>query len=296
MKNIPRDNWDAAARPTSTVDGSQMRTSPKRIAANRANSLKSTGPKTPEGKAIVGQNAVTHGLFAREVVIPSGESKEDPDEFDALLRRLREDRQPEGELEDLLVQKIAATVWRQRRLYRYEVGVTRQHLHTVESHLEGADEWRRALYRQGRGTPTRDSLPGVEHLLEALGEIRMHVQAHSQLTDEHRQWLQTYCDWTPDQMIRPDIPQTELLRELDEEREDLQRCHTILVNRRREDLIVRSARRILPRAAALDKIQRHETMLERNFSRTLGQLERLQRLRKGDFVPPPIRIDLGAGA
>ena len=40
---------------------------------------------------------------------------------------------PEGELEDLLVQKIAATYWRLRRLYRHEVGVIGQHLDTVEA-------------------------------------------------------------------------------------------------------------------------------------------------------------------
>ena len=35
--------------------------------ANRLNARKSTGPRTPEGKAVVSQNAVKHGLLAREV-------------------------------------------------------------------------------------------------------------------------------------------------------------------------------------------------------------------------------------
>ncbi len=37
--------------------------------ANRANSQKSTGPRTAEGKAAVSQNAVKHGLFGHEAVI-----------------------------------------------------------------------------------------------------------------------------------------------------------------------------------------------------------------------------------
>jgi len=273
--------------------GPKKALSPQRIAANQANAVKSTGPKTPAGKAIVGKNAVTHGLFAREVVIAAGEGKESFDEFDGLLKRLREDRKPEGELEDLLVQKMAATVWRQRRLYRFEVGAIRQDLNTVEADVERANKWRQELYWQGRGTPTRESLPGIAHFLEALGEIRMHVEAQGQLTGEHCKWLQTYCGWTADQTIRADIPKAELLREVDEELEDLQQRRTMLASRQREEIVARRARRILPRAAVLDKIQRYEALLERAFSRALDQLERLQRQRKGEFVPPPIRIGVG---
>jgi len=37
--------------------------------ANRLNAQKSTGPRTPEGKAVVSQNAVKHGLLAQQVVL-----------------------------------------------------------------------------------------------------------------------------------------------------------------------------------------------------------------------------------
>ena len=46
------------------------------ILANRNNSQKSTGPQTDEGKAVVSQNAVKHGLFAAEAVI-TGENPAD---------------------------------------------------------------------------------------------------------------------------------------------------------------------------------------------------------------------------
>jgi hypothetical protein len=35
------------------------------VAANRLNAQESTGPRTTEGKAVVAQNAVKHGLLAR---------------------------------------------------------------------------------------------------------------------------------------------------------------------------------------------------------------------------------------
>jgi len=63
-------------------------TSQKQIEANRRNALKSTGPKTLDGKAIVSQNATTHGLRARHTVI-DGESQTEFDEFyDELCRFL----------------------------------------------------------------------------------------------------------------------------------------------------------------------------------------------------------------
>jgi hypothetical protein len=49
-------------------------TSEKQIQANRRNALKSTGPKTPEGKAAVRHNALRHGLLSRDVLLP-GEDK-----------------------------------------------------------------------------------------------------------------------------------------------------------------------------------------------------------------------------
>jgi hypothetical protein len=45
-------------------------TSDKQGAANRRNAQKSTGPKTPEGKAAVRLNAMKHGLLSKDVLLP----------------------------------------------------------------------------------------------------------------------------------------------------------------------------------------------------------------------------------
>ena len=63
---------------------------PAQIDANRRNALKSTGPKTPEGKAAVSMNSLRHGLRARTVVLPG----EDREEFNQLCDDLEREWQP----------------------------------------------------------------------------------------------------------------------------------------------------------------------------------------------------------
>jgi hypothetical protein len=96
-----------------------MMTSEKQIEANRRNALKSTGPKTPEGKNAIRLNALKHGLLSREILLP-GEDEEALRELD---ERLRGELQPVGELENLLVERIIASYWRLRRLGRVETGI-----------------------------------------------------------------------------------------------------------------------------------------------------------------------------
>src|ERR687886_1382707 len=94
-------------------------TSPKKSQANRQNALKSTGPKTQQGKDVARLNATKHGLLSKEILLPG----EDADAFAQLSERLRAELQPVGELEGLLVEQIIAAYWRLRRLERVEAGI-----------------------------------------------------------------------------------------------------------------------------------------------------------------------------
>ncbi len=86
-------------------------TSERQIEANRQNAMKSTGPRTPEGKAVVALNSMKHGLLCREVLI-QGENEADLVGFE---KRLRAQLAPVGELELLLADRIVSTAWRLRR-------------------------------------------------------------------------------------------------------------------------------------------------------------------------------------
>ena len=85
--------------------------------ANRNNAKKSTGPRTNEGKQRSSQNALKHGLLARDAVLP-----EDPADFDRQLCDLEDTIEPKNALEFELVRQIVDAQWRLRRLTRLETG------------------------------------------------------------------------------------------------------------------------------------------------------------------------------
>ena len=90
--------------------------SERQVRANRENVLRSTGPRTEEGKAAVGKNALKHGLLSSQVLL----SDEDEVAFTGFRRSIYEQLQPEGELEELLADRVCSSAWRLRRLIRVE--------------------------------------------------------------------------------------------------------------------------------------------------------------------------------
>src|ERR1700722_13883320 len=94
--------------------------SPRKAEANRQNAQKSTGPRTPDGKANSRQNALKHGLFAMDIFFGGVTNRENPEQFEKLLNALREYYQPDGIAEHLEVERITACWWKLRRVWRYE--------------------------------------------------------------------------------------------------------------------------------------------------------------------------------
>ncbi len=86
------------------------------IKANQQNAQKSTGPQTAEGKAVVSQNAVKHGLFAAEEVI----SVEDPADYELYHDKYLAELLPVGMVESMLAERIVSLWWRLRRTERMQ--------------------------------------------------------------------------------------------------------------------------------------------------------------------------------
>ena len=94
-------------------------TSTKQIQANQNNASKSTGPKTVEGKAVVRLNALTHGLTAKDRLLPD----ESIETFETFAKSIREHFDPKSDLEHLLIERVIFCMWRLRRVLVIEVGM-----------------------------------------------------------------------------------------------------------------------------------------------------------------------------
>ena len=96
--------------------------SEKQLLANRQNALRSTGPRTAEGRAISSQNALRYGLRADQIVI-LGENCEAYEQF---YQELIEQISPIGALESQLAEQIALAFWKLQRADRIEGDLLRQ--------------------------------------------------------------------------------------------------------------------------------------------------------------------------
>jgi hypothetical protein len=89
------------------------------INANRENSKKSTGPRSPQGKAISSRNSLVHGMTSGKFLPPGG----DPNEFFQLLAQFRERFQPCDAVEDALVERLAAAEFKMRSVRYLDAGL-----------------------------------------------------------------------------------------------------------------------------------------------------------------------------
>jgi hypothetical protein len=91
----------------------------EQINANRTNAQFSSGPKTAEGKATSSQNAVTHGIFAKNDVI----SGEDLARYELHRQDIYDEFVPLTPTEAVLTQRIASLTWRLMRADRLQTTV-----------------------------------------------------------------------------------------------------------------------------------------------------------------------------
>jgi hypothetical protein len=79
---------------------------------NRQNAKKSTGPRTPTGKARSSQNAIKTGLYSATALLPT----EDPEEYRAHSESYAASLRPRDPVQTDLVKTLSDNVWCLRRI------------------------------------------------------------------------------------------------------------------------------------------------------------------------------------
>ena len=149
-------------------------TSSARAEASRKNGAKSRGPKTAEGRARSAQNALKHGLRAEKYVVLADE---DAAAFAALEAALTEELSPEGDLQSILVRRIARATWRLDRAERLEAELFE------ERRYQDAGPGL-ALIRDGNGTRSFETL--LRYRGAALAEFMRSLRTLKALQAEAR--------------------------------------------------------------------------------------------------------------
>ena len=300
-----------------------MKTTDKQAAANRRNATRSTGPATPAGKAIASRNALKHGLLAKEIVIDAGEGAESQEEFNALVLDLRNQFNPQGPLEEMLVEKIAVAYWRLRRVYRYEAGVIKRNLSTTFDRYYERDPFK-PDETKSRDDEIDIKVSTAQELHRAWQDdksrfTKMHKAGKDleEIYDREDSWNAFYEDrlqdiedlqdgspagirqaaretgWTDDAIWQAHIDlcteQMEVYaRRIEEFQKQKQKW------KQENDVALQIEKEIgcIPEGYDLDRLLKYEGAIERQFYKAIDQLERLQRLRAGDQVPAPLKIDV----
>jgi hypothetical protein len=282
--------------------------SAQKIAANRQNALKSTGPKTPEGKAHSRTNALKYGLFAIDMPIVGVANGENSQEYTALLKLLKQDYEPVGIAEHLEVERIAACWWKLGRAWRYENAEIAYELFKVEMSRRGLI-WSEEPVSHSRlcsERATLDLLRKAKTEVEATVKISDELKAEMAAADERFQGVWASVEkWNSEwfsRFVRGETssangaapsksdPYTNLLLHyigffidhLNQGVEEVENHNT--TNPRN--------RAAVPKGRALDRVLRADAAAERNLGRAMDRLERLQRRREGEAVPPPLSVHL----
>ena len=288
-------------------------TSAKQIAANRSNAVKSTGPRTPQGRAVSRMNALKHGILSKQVLVRGLILQESSEELEALHRRFWEELQPAGPLEEMLVDQIVTAHWRLRRALTAESGEIALNVDTGQRRRSRGTN--PVLQWSAFGDPIHameESAVGNAILREWLGEVRDAVEAEGTLTEAAVQKLAAHFGGKPNSLVDkleafrrkletdadpPDAAvrerqKTATLAFLDQKiggfRFWQERCR----DEEEHEEEARQAAAVLPSGEVLDKILRYETKLERQMYRAMAQLERVQRMRGGEAIPAPLSVEV----
>jgi hypothetical protein len=288
-----------------------------------------TGPRTAIGKKRSSRNAVKFGIFSRATLLP-GESRS---EYRSLKEGLWKTLQPEGELEELLVEKLVSIMWRYRRLLVAEGAEIRKKSEFLEIDRRRAQQQaaEKIIRLQQPETTIEFSLEPVgliweiqnpeilARCIEMLVELRRGIEADG-LDEEQDGSLLEAIYGDPD---RPHLRQTlhgkysawlDTAKMTGKERESEgcatpEQCKQSVLQeigaeiarlkqyQEKGELIesertkVEILRQRIPDSKGMDCFLRYDASLERVFDRTLTQLERIQRMRKGQPVFPPVKVD-----
>lgn len=110
--------------------------------SNQQNALRSTGPRTAEGKRRSSRNSTKSGIYS---VSPVLEGLESSAEWESFRSSLVACVSPLGQMEEIFAERIALNAWRLRRIIRFETATIAHELKKcweVVERIEESSSWK----------------------------------------------------------------------------------------------------------------------------------------------------------
>ena len=275
------------------------------------------------------------------------------------MNGLRKGFQPQGTLEEILIDKLAMILWRHRRLILAERGqfLKKEQIHKLKLKKQQQREAEKIEASLGpvpiHGLIESISNPVIlDYCLDHLTALRDRIQEdgdESASSEAHKSLIKIYgmdlyyrqgtllnmyvrwssrvirASWKAERSDEPltdedlpdgemaevediqedqevdrsdkplpgeDIIDTMVLKALDAEIHRLEEFKKSQIPDQRERSKQEVLRLSMNEGAGLERLVRYEASLERAFDRALAQLERVQRIRRGQLVAPRLEIDL----
>jgi len=284
---------------------------------------KATGPRTAHGKERSKRNALKHGLLSKALLLKN----ESRVEFASLHDGLRESLDPQGRLENELVENLAAILWRKRRLLQAErAEISKADVLRQEAPITHLVQRLNYVLPEGPliGKPgNRSNLSVLREAMDFVEKYRLLLEADEgedldqvrrinfgPLPEEAADLERHARELREILRLIPASPREE--KDGPDPAQSNDKCHKLVVGaleaefNRLSDLYqvqasieFRKAQSNfgaarIPSQDAFDRLLRYEAHLSREFDRTLTHLERLQRMRKGQPVPPPLRLEVSS--
>jgi hypothetical protein len=256
---------------------------------------RATGPRTEQGRKRASRNAIAHGIFSSVVVLPGEPEKL----YKKLLRELVAAWQPVGGFEKLLVEKLAVCAWQLRRCLAVEGAEIR-----LSTEFYARD-------REAQQAHEASLLALLSELESQIKKNRFDMERDTQLLatayrgglDNCKGLLLSYKQWSEASNLSqaericngyatPDECVEEFLSDLAEELGRLRTSGAETARLKRERVTLEVTMRALPRPERAELLLKYKSVIERDFERTLSQLERIQRQRRGQPQAPRIDVTI----
>jgi hypothetical protein len=253
-------------------------------------------------------NALKHGLASKEVLVRGTVRRESGRELAKWHERFHSQLMPVGPIEELLVDQIVTLRWRLRRVLTAEageiaLGTDQGQRNRKYGGLKATmDSWRFAenqmveMAQSSFGNEVlEDHCEMVKAVVEATGEITKEVLSKVVLRGQPyglTHALEALCAKCPPEGAPAEARAAYKVKLLDYLRRQAgmaRRKGEECERRENQEEESRQAMAALPGEAAVNKIVRYESALERQLGKALDRLERLQAARKSTCVGPPCK-------